>query len=926
MKLHIIAALACLTISSMVMAAAPAPAAAGPAAKARKLYAITSWGDIVAIYGPGTDPAMDTPQALENMINHWKARGYTGVYMRTDLGQIDPLIRRNPITATSQASEGTGNSDPRLAWLYKYIDRVQSDFDYHELGASLSKKHGFEWWAWHPHLYSDGAPETAGAPGPGRIWPWTYCDKYKFEHPEIVTIDRKGNQYWMVREYAYPGARESKVAEFVHMAKTFGIKRFIACMRSEATQIQEAPDKADRYGFNKPVVEDMKRLYGVDIMTDPRFDVDSASFDPKDPMVGRWHDLRGSYVTQFYRGLRKALRQVDPEIQLAVTLSGEHVGPPLGNWRLDWRTWVNEGLVDAIITPVFFEASLDNDAGKKGYLTFGREDIGVVSCQALREHIAKSPHPEIQVIATNAPPYIFSAPPEGADGWRIDAWYSTYHLAWYQRWWTQCVKDVETLGHIQFIRQNFDDFPVGSAGHAGGWGDARYNPAIRACPGVWFKLGDGSDAGPHATKKIAHGDSGQSIKLTAVEGSRGALTAMHTSFPDRSGIYAGVDNAITNGKTVFEFWVYRDSAESALSAFLQETDGERDVGLRIAPDSGKVSYSVAKQGSEPAWTEADFTVPVRQWQRLMIEVNLDRRVYSGYASEGQSARPLWRDVAIEQPKPRRVIQHFNVMQPIEVPTYKMFRQVQFIPEGKAGGVSYLDDVAVNWTPTLHYTRPRPKALFHDDFERHAVDGPVNNARTKRAGMWSSTSDAGTAAFTVTNDTSFGEGVNALRATAGGTVVAKGEPLRHIPNSYITVDLDVYVRSDKDYPYVMPDLKATSNHTTMTGLRRKGSADYAAVALASRGTWWLWDGARFRDSGVRVAYDVWNHLQVAIDAPTGTYRVVAQPVGEMPTLVGTAHLGEAIVINSDLEFFIETSETENHLSLYDNVLVTAGSRP
>src|SRR5688572_21147235 len=102
MKLHIIAALACLTGSSMVMAAS---AASESAAKQRKLYAITSWGDIVAIYGPGTDPAMDTPQALENMINHWKARGYTGVNMRTDLGQIDPLIRRNPITATAQASE-----------------------------------------------------------------------------------------------------------------------------------------------------------------------------------------------------------------------------------------------------------------------------------------------------------------------------------------------------------------------------------------------------------------------------------------------------------------------------------------------------------------------------------------------------------------------------------------------------------------------------------------------------------------------------------------------------------------------------------------------------------------------------------------------------------------------------------------------------
>jgi hypothetical protein len=217
-------------------------------------------------------------------------------------------------------------------------------------------------------------------------------------------------------------------------------------------------------------------------------------------------------------------------------------------------------------------------------------------------------------------------------------------------------------------------------------------------------------------------------------------------------------------------------------------------------------------------------------------------------------------------------------------------------------------------------------LIADDFERHAINSPINNARMSRGGMWQSTSDAGTGAFRAINDTSFAEGVNSLCATAGGTVVAKGESIRHIPNSFITIDLDVYVRSDRDYPYIMPDPSTTSNHWAAVGLRSKGSNDYAATALASRGTWWLWDGLRFVDTGARVAYDVWNHVQITVDAPSTSYRVVAQPVGEMPTLVGSARLGEAAVPLSESEFFISTSETENHLSLFDNVHVTAGSRP
>ncbi|MBM4087414.1 MAG: hypothetical protein FJ272_21690, partial [Planctomycetes bacterium] len=271
--------------------------------------AIPSWGDYVCAFGPGTDPAMDSPEAVENMIRHWIGRGFTGVYLRTDLAQLDPsMIRRNPVR----------QPNPRLAGFWHFVDEVMERFDVHEVAQRLSDKHDFEFWAWHPHLYSDGAPETAGTTGPGRMVPWSYVSAYTFAHPEAITVDRKGNKLWMVREYAYPGARASKVAEFVHMARKYGIRRFVACMRSEVSQLQDPPDKADQYGFNPPVVDDMKRLYGVDILTDPRFDVDSPSFDPHDPMVENWRNLRGGYVTQFFRELRAALNEVDPKIRICV--------------------------------------------------------------------------------------------------------------------------------------------------------------------------------------------------------------------------------------------------------------------------------------------------------------------------------------------------------------------------------------------------------------------------------------------------------------------------------------------------------------------------------------------------------------------------------------------------------------------------------
>jgi hypothetical protein len=45
---------------------------------------IPSCGDMCLVYGLGTDAAMDTAEAMENMVRHWKGHGFKGVYLRTD--------------------------------------------------------------------------------------------------------------------------------------------------------------------------------------------------------------------------------------------------------------------------------------------------------------------------------------------------------------------------------------------------------------------------------------------------------------------------------------------------------------------------------------------------------------------------------------------------------------------------------------------------------------------------------------------------------------------------------------------------------------------------------------------------------------------------------------------------------------------------
>ena len=882
----------------------------GPAVAAVDNFVVPSWGDIAWNYGPGTDPAMDTPQALESMFRHWKGRGFTGIYLRTDLIQLDPgMIRRNP----------PKKRDPRYDVIWNSIDEISARFDVHEYGVKLSKPTGFEFWAWHPHLYSDGAPEDAGSPGPGRIWPWSYVDAYTYNHQEIVTVDRKGNKYWMVREYAYPGARASKVAEFVHLARKYHLKNFVACMRSESSQVQAPPDKADRYGFSALVVADMKRLYGVDILTDPRFDADDPKFDPLDPMVGKWHDLRGSYVTQFYRELRKALKEVDPGIRLAVTLSGDHVGPPLGNWRLDWRRWVDEGLIDEIISPVFFEATLDLQSEKKGYLTDVKNGKGVIPYLVLKQYIRQSGHPEIKLIAGGGMPYEFTAPPEGADGWRTDVWYSAYHLAWYQRW-EQWKKDLKELGYIRFFEQNFDDLPVGNNGHSGGWGDARYIPSLRACPGSWQTLGDGKDARPAAQEQIRHGNQGRAIRLTRAAEGRGRLSGWHASSPDRSNFTACLDNSITCGKAAFEFWLYRADKDSSVSAYLQngvpayfqqDVPGETDVGLRIARTTGRLLFA---DGTN--WVQTGYSLEPGQWQKFTIDLDIDALTYGAKAGADGSI-PLCKDVRVGAAKPR-FIEQAGVNVPVPVKAYRTFSQVLFEPEGADANVIYLDDVSVKWTPTLYYQQPGRQVCFADDFESHPVGGGINNEAAPKGGKWQAEPDD----YFVDNNTSYGEGVKSLHARRGAVLKGiAGHRLNLDGKGVLTVDLDLFVRSDSSFPYIVPDPTTKSKHRTGVGLEEKGVGKTVVGAYAGDGTWNYWDADHYQDSGVKIAYDVWNHVQMALDEASGTYQVVVQPVGEMPTLVTSrARAGGKAAIGREAEFVIRPSATPGHSSLYDNVLV------
>ncbi len=876
-------------------------------------WAVPSWGDIVCLYGPGTDASMDSPEALERTIKRWRARGMNGMTLRSDLADIEPMISRN----------NSIQQNPRLQLLLDYVDRVAEKFNVLETAEKIAAPMNFKMWVWHSHLYSDGAPAHIGTPGWGRMVPWSYSVQYFLDHPEGITVDRKGNKLWMVREYAYPEARATKISEFVHMAKTLGVKRFLACMRSEVNQLVDPPEKGDQYGFNQLVADEMKQKYNVDILTDPRFDAFSPDFKLDDPMVENWRKLRGGHITQFYRELRKALDEVDPKIEVACTLSGEYAGPPLGNQQLDWRTWVDEGLIDAIIAPVTFEGTLDSDADKKNFLTHVRENIGVPTFPQMMEYIAQSKHPEVKLISGGAMAYFDEPPLPGTNGWRVDVWYEAYTSAWYQRW-SQWMDDVEKLGAINFILQNFDTFPTDPTKlpPAGSLGLMNHDPAIHACPGGWYPFGDDASGKALIQNQIRRGETGNAVRLTSNGADGPTFTGWHNAEVDRSNISARLDTSISSGTCSYSFWLQRESEDSGVITYLEDKGGELDVGIKVEPKTGVISYTTGRGvGGEGMWVPTAGMVPVGEWQRLEILVDFPKGSYSVRSGEAGGTL-LAENIPYTPAKPRRVELN-GVNEQFDVPGYKGFSQVLFQPLGPVGSKTCLDDVAVLWKPEQIFTKAT-NIHFADDFEQDQRGTDLNGLKTELGGTWT-TEPESSGAFHIISSTSYREGFNSVVAKRRGDLrPVSSQPIMMPKDGVMTFDVDLFIRSVLPYPYIMPG-RTNSSRNEVRLIIEQADGKAVATAAAVDGKWSMMENGKTKESSITVPYDCWMQVQLAVDLQTRTVTLAQQQIGQVAQKLLTVALPEDFQPGQSLSCRINLGPS-NDLVVLDNVKIATDKKP
>lgn len=181
-----------------------------------------------------------------------------------------------------------------------------------------------------------------------QIYPWiTLYDEYYAnglesdfvrEHPEYQLVAQDQERYFRgTLCYNYPEVRNHRL-EQIGEVLSYDIDGFYFCTRSHSGECEEIRTP-EYFGFNRPVVEAFAERYGTDIL--------SESFDPLP-----WYLIQGEGLTQFLREVKSAVKQVrDVPIAIGIMrrpLAVRHVYP-MCKLEVDWRTWVQQGLIDELV-------------------------------------------------------------------------------------------------------------------------------------------------------------------------------------------------------------------------------------------------------------------------------------------------------------------------------------------------------------------------------------------------------------------------------------------------------------------------------------------------------------------------------------------------------------------------------------------------
>ncbi|MBA2595187.1 MAG: hypothetical protein H0V00_00990 [Chloroflexia bacterium] len=282
--------------------------------------ASVSWPDHL-VFGEG-DGRLTTVDALARRMDCWReALGATTLHWRE--------VRTRHTQARTYAARGNPRTHQRIIETIDWDDFAVVPRLAHERGMRAEL---------YVSVLDEGRPLLSqrervrsfhnAMHGQHVTWQTTFSRA----HSEYAVVDRAGEtRQWGVLSFGYPEVREhfrNRIRQYTTGHTWDGV---FLCLRTQARPAVFA----DQFGFNAPVREAMRERHGVDILAE--------DFD-----LNAWRDVQGMFFTTFLRELRADLSASGVGLSVGVP-RGDIIGPPVGNWPIEWRTWAAERLIDALV-------------------------------------------------------------------------------------------------------------------------------------------------------------------------------------------------------------------------------------------------------------------------------------------------------------------------------------------------------------------------------------------------------------------------------------------------------------------------------------------------------------------------------------------------------------------------------------------------
>lgn len=283
----------------------------GLSQRSRRIASV-SWHDHLE-FGRGT-ARLATPDDIATGVKRWRERdGAHTIYWRDGRYVRDYCVALRRSGARSRG---------RLAALRDLAmdERAEIVRRGHEAGMAVYL---------YVTIFDEGWPPEAG-------WPWhpdeSWQSRFTLEHPELLARDHTGlRRHWGILSYGEPEARAYRVKVIRELVDDYAFDGVFVCTRSQSPPAAHG----DEFGFNSAAVEGFRERHGVDVRREP-FDLDA------------WRTFLGEGLTSLMDELRTMLRT--RKLRLSVGIPrGDFIGPPVGNVHLDWRAWLDRGLLDELV-------------------------------------------------------------------------------------------------------------------------------------------------------------------------------------------------------------------------------------------------------------------------------------------------------------------------------------------------------------------------------------------------------------------------------------------------------------------------------------------------------------------------------------------------------------------------------------------------